>query len=249
MRGAVPKKKGDIFGLRLMRALSKDKNVWRVCIPIVEATVEKALIAVDKVNRWADLIELRADYLKKIHLPPFLENRRKPLIVTHRRKEEGGRYEGEERKRLSVLREAIDLGTDYIDVEFASEKSLLHGFIGNKRGTRVILSFHDFRETPSQKELQRVFDQMVRLGADVIKIVTFARSWADNLTLLSLLPRAKTRKQKIVAFCMGEKGKVSRLFSPMLGAAWTYASLSKVKRSAPGQLTVKELKDVWEKMR
>ena len=232
-----------------MRALSKDKYAWRVCIPIVETTVEKALIAVDKVNRWADLIELRADYLKKIQLTPFLENRRKPFIVTHRRKEEGGRYEGEERKRLIVLQEAIDLGTDYIDVELASEKSLLQGLIRNKRRTQVILSFHDFRKTPSQKELQRLFDQMARLGADVIKIVSFARSWGDNLTLLSLLPMAKTRKQKIVAFCMGEKGKVSRLFSPMLGAAWTYASLSKVKRSAPGQLTVKELKDVWEKMR
>jgi 3-dehydroquinate dehydratase type I len=134
-------------------------------------------------------------------------------------------------------------------VELASEKSLLQGLIRNKRRTQVILSSHDFRKTPSQKELQRLFDQMVGLGADVIKIVSFARSWADNLTILSLLPMAKTRKQKIVAFCMGEKGKVSRFFSSMLGAAWTYASLSKVKSSAPGQLTVKELKDVWEKMR
>jgi len=90
---------------------------------------------------------------------------------------------------------------------------------------------------------------MVGLGADVIKIVSFARSWEDNLAVLSLLPMAKARKQKIVAFCMGEKGKVSRLFSPMLGAEWTYASLSRGKGSAPGQLTVGELKDTWEKIR
>jgi len=223
--------------------------MWRVCIPIVEATVEKALDAVDEVNRWADLIELRADYLKEIELTPFLKNRKKPFIITHRRKEEGGKYKGEERKRLGVLQEAIDLGTDYIDLELASEKSSLQGLIRNKRGTRVVLSFHDFRKTPSQKELHRLFDRMVGLGADVIKIVSFARSWEDNLALLSLLPKAKARKQKIVAFCMGEKGKVSRLFSPMLGAEWTYASLSRGKGSAPGQLTVGELKDTWEKIR
>ena len=222
------------------------RNVGKVCIPIVETTVEKALIAIKEVNRWADLIELRADYLKRVKLSLLLENRRKPFIVTNRRKEEGGKYKGEERKRLTVLQEAIDLGADYIDVELASERSSLQGLIRNKKGTQVILSFHDFRRTPSLKELQSLFGQMVRSGADVIKIVSFARSWEDNLTILSLIPFAKARRRKIVAFCMGEKGKISRLFSPFLGAAWTYASLSRVKASAPGQLTVREMKQVWE---
>ena len=57
------------------------------------------------------------------------------------------------------------------------------------------------------------------------------------------------RKQEIVAFCMGEKGKMSRIFSPIIGAAWTYASLTRDKASAPGQLTVGEVKEIWEKLR
>jgi 3-dehydroquinate dehydratase type I len=232
-----------------MRASSKSKNVGRVCIPIVEATVEKSLIAMKEAEPWADLIELRADYLKQVKLAPLLENRRKPCIVTHRRKEEGGKYKGEERKRLSVLQDAIDLAADYVDVELATKRSFVQGLIRNKGGTHVILSFHDFRRTPSHKELQKLFDRMVRLGADVIKVVSFARSWEDNLTILSLIPFAKARKQEIVAFCMGEKGKVSRLFSPCLGAAWTYASLNKVKASAPGQMTVRQVKGIWERMR
>jgi len=209
----------------------------------------KALIAIKEVNRLADLIELRADYLRGAKLALLLQNRQKPFIVTNRRKEEGGNYKGEERKRLSVLQEAIDLGADYIDVELATERSSLQGLIRNKRGTQVILSFHDFRRTPSGKELQRLFGQMIRLGADVIKIVPFARSWEDNLTILSLIPFAKARRQKIVAFCMGEKGKISRIFSPFLGAAWTYASLNQSRASAPGQLTVRELTDIWKTMR
>jgi 3-dehydroquinate dehydratase type I len=222
------------------------KNMGKICIPIVEATVEKALIAIKKVNRWADLIELRVDYLKRMNLAPLLENRRKPLIVTHRRKEEGGKYKGEERKRLSVLQEAIDLGADYVDVELATERSFLQSLIRNKGGTQVILSFHDFQGTPSLKELQRLCGQMIRLDADVVKIVPFARSWEDNLTILSLIPYAKERRQKIVAFCMGEKGKLSRVFSPFLGAAWTYASLNQSKASAPGQLTVAEVREIWK---
>jgi 3-dehydroquinate dehydratase type I len=232
-----------------MSPSSKGKNVGKVCIPIVETTVEKALIAIEEANRWADLIELRADYLKRMKLALLLENRRKPFIVTNRKKEEGGKYKGEERKRLSVLQEAIELGADYVDVELATERSFLQDLIRNKKGTQVILSFHDFRRTPSVKELQSLFGQMVRLGADVTKIVSFARSSEDNLNILSLVPFAKARRRKIVAFCMGEKGKISRLISPFMGAAWTYASLGGGKASAPGQLTVRELKDIWEKMR
>jgi 3-dehydroquinate dehydratase type I len=223
--------------------------VGKLCIPIVETTMGKALIAIKKANRLTDLIELRVDYLRNARLALLLQNRQKPFIVTNRRKEEGGNYKGEERKRLSVLQEAIDLGADYIDVELATERSSLQGLIRNKRGTQVILSFHDFRRTPSGKELQRLFGQMIRLGADVIKIVPFARSWEDNLTILSLIPFAKARRQEIVAFCMGEKGKISRIYSPFLGAAWTYASLDQGRASAPGQLTVRELTDIWKTMR
>ena len=218
----------------------------KLCIPIVETTAEKALIAIKKVKRWADLIELRVDYLKRVNPAPLLESRQKPLIVTHRRKEEGGKYKGDERKRLSVLQEAIDLGSDYIDIELATERSLLQGLIRNKGGTQVILSFHDFQRTPSLKELQRLCGRMIRLGADVIKIVPHARTWEDNLTILSLIPYARERRQRIVAFCMGEKGNISRVFSPSLGAAWTYASLDRSRASASGQLTVGEMKEIWE---
>ena len=221
----------------------------KLCIPIVETNVGKALIAIKEANRLADLIELRVDYLRNLELPLLLQNRKKPFIVTNRRKEEGGQYRGEERRRLSVLQEAIDLGADYIDVELATQKSWLQDLVKNKRETQVILSFHDFRRTPSLKELQRISWRMIQLGADVIKVVPFARSWEDNLNILSLILFAKERKQKIVAFCMGEKGKLSRIFSPLLGAAWTYASLNQSRTSAPGQLTAQELKDIWGKLR
>jgi len=208
-----------------------------------------ALIAIKEANRLADLIELRVDYLRNVKLVLLLQNRKKPFIVTNRKKEEGGQYAGEERKRLGLLQEAIDLGADYIDVELTTERSLFRDLLRNKRGTQVILSFHDFRRTLSLKELQRLFDQMIQLGANVIKIVPFARSWEDNLSILSLIPFAREERQKIVAFCMGEKGKPSRIFSPLLGAAWTYASLNQRRISAPGQLTARELTNIWKKMR
>ncbi len=89
---------------------------------------------------------------------------------------------------------------------------------------------------------------MMGWGAEVVKVVPFARSFEDNLKVLSLIPYARERKQKIVAFCMGEKGKMSRIFAPLMGAAWTYASSARQKASAPGQLTARELKEMWERL-
>ena len=227
----------------------RGKDQIKICVPIVETTVEMAIEAIKEANSLADLIELRVDYLKEPELAPFMKNRKKPFIITNRRKEEGGRYRGDEQERFRILKEAVELGAEYVDVEIRSRRSLLRDLIENKKRTKMILSFHDFQETPPQKELRRLCDRMNQLGADVVKIVTFAKSWEDNLQVLSLIPFARKKKQEIVTFCMGEKGKMSRIFAPFMGTAWTYASLSGDKTSAPGQITVGEMKEIWKKLR
>ena len=232
-----------------MKRSLKDEGLGRICIPIAETTMKDAIKAIKEANRFADLIELRMDYLRKPGLAILLQDRQKPFIVTNRRKEEGGQYWVNERRRVRILEEAIDLGAEFVDVEFEAKRSWLRDFIANKKGTRIILSSHDFQGTPSLKELRKLCGRMTRWGADIVKIVTFARSWEDNLLILSLIPYARKRGQEIVAVCMGERGKMSRIFAPLMGAAWTYVALNKNRTSAPGQLTIQELKKIWEKLR
>lgn len=220
----------------------------KVCVPIVETTVEKARRSIEKVQRLADLIELRIDYLEKPRIKPLLLGNDVPFIVTNRRREEGGRYGSDEASRLCLLEEAIDLGVDFIDVEWSTRRSLLQRLFKRKEGTRIILSFHDFRGTPSRSKLESIRRQMLEYGADVTKIVTLSHTYEDNLKTLSLIPRAREKGQPIVAFCMGEKGRMSRLFAPVMGAAWTYGCMEKDRTSAPGQLTISEMKEIWEKM-
>jgi len=221
----------------------------RICVSIVETTAGKALGAIKEADRVADLIELRTDYLSEPRLKPLMLGRKRPFVVACRPKEERGKYSGDEGKRFGILQEAVTLGAEYVDVEVRSARGPVKDLIKNKGRSRIILSFHDYRGTPSRKELTRLFDRMHRMGADIVKIVTLADSWEDNLSVLSLIPYARNRKQEILAFCMGEKGKMSRIFSPWMGGAWTYASLRKNRASAPGQLTVLEMKSVWEKLR
>ena len=224
-----------------------------MCICIAENSLEGARAAIDRAIPHADLIEIRADYLAEPDLVPILTQRTKPFIVTNRRKEEGGRFEGEERKRLQILIQAMDQGADYIDVEMGSEEVLLQSLIEEQRRncekTELLLSYHDFRETPSSPALYDLFDRMIEIKAKIVKIVTFAQSYEDNLRILSLIPYAKKRGQEIIAFCMGEKGKVSRVLAPMMGAAWVYASWNHGRGSAPGQLTAQELRELWRQLK
>ena len=147
----------------------------------------------------------------------------------------------------------MDLGADYIDVEVESDEAFLQPLIDEQRRNRdrteLVLSYHDFRETPSSPALYDLFDRMAEIKAEIVKIVTFAHCYEDNLRILSLIPYAKERGQEIIAFCMGEKGKVSRILAPMMGAVWVYASSSHGRGSAPGQLTAPELREWWRQLK
>ncbi len=226
---------------------NKDRN-W-ICAIVVERTTGKALKSIQVAGPVADLIELRIDYLKDPDLPSLLKKRPKPFIITNRRLEEGGRFCGGEKERLRILKEAIDFGAEYVDIEVNTEKSLLQNLMANKRMTKIILSFHDFQKTPSENELKEIYHRMVQWNPDYIKIVTLALSWEDNLRMLSLIPYAIERRQGIIAFCMGQRGSMSRIFSPLMGAAWTYASLEPHKTSAPGQLTIHKMNEIWGRLK
>ena len=210
--------------------------------------MEEAIRAIEEAERQADLMEIRMDYLNGPVLDPFLALEKKPFIVTHRRREEGGRYRGDERKRREVLHQAVQSGVSYVDAEIATEESFLAQLMANRRKTRLILSFHDFKKTSSATELRGLLEGMIPFRPEVVKIVTMARSFEDNCNILPLIPYALKRKQKIVAFCMGEKGKMNRIFPPLMGAAWTYASLNRQRASAPGQLTALGLRETWERL-
>ena len=73
-------------------------------------------------------------------------------------------------------------------------------------------------------------------------MVALAQEPEDNLRLLSLIPQARAAGREIIAFCMGPVGNWSRVAAPLLGSFLTFAPFTKKGASAPGQLTVNEVK-------
>ena len=218
-----------------------------ICIPIVAGTTEAALAQMDRALPLADILELRIDQMGDVDLEQLLNGKQtdKGILVTNRRGDEGGGFSGSERERIELLKDAVALGADYIDIEASTERHLIRELVAqiakHPGRTKWIISSHDLSGTPSEKTLHKRFNACSKTGADIVKIVTHAHTMEDNLRVLGLIPYARQKGQAIIALCMGGQGKISRVMAPLLGAYWSYASLEKGAESAPGQLTIEEL--------
>jgi 3-dehydroquinate dehydratase type I len=220
-----------------------------ICVPVLAESNREAVRMMKRGFASADMVELRLDRISRPVLPALMKAREGSLLITNRRKEEGGFFKGSERDRVNLLVEAVNLGADYVDVEASTGKRwigrLKDEIEGNGAATRMIISHHNFQRTPSWGGLVRRLDACRAYGAHAVKIVTFANSAEDNLRVLRLIPRSRAEGQPIIAFCMGPRGRISRLLAPALGSFITYASLRREAESAPGQFTVAEMRKMW----
>jgi 3-dehydroquinate dehydratase type I len=112
--------------------------------------------------------------------------------------------------------------------------------------TKVILSMHHHDGTPGASDLAGILKGCAATGADVVKIVTMATTWADNLRVLNLIPKAHDQGLEIIAFCMGSYGRISRVLSNLMGGYLTFVSLERGEESAAGQIPVQEMKKILE---
>ncbi|MBI4384737.1 MAG: shikimate dehydrogenase [Nitrospinae bacterium] len=214
-----------------------------ICVPIVSPSMKESLADIAAAREFADIIELRVDLMQDFDLPALLKAAGRPCIVTNRTKLEGGQFRGTEELRVRVLRQAIDAGADFIDIEASTPRHLLKSVLESKGSSRTILSYHDFTRTPDR--LETLYEMMRELPADVLKIVVYATDINDNLAVFDLLKRASRDGRRLISFCMGEKGEISRILSPLMGGFLTFGSLDAGKESAPGQIPAERLKDVY----
>lgn len=221
-----------------------------ICISIVPATNGEALALVERALSLAELVELRIDRIEKPDLPRLLHAGRERILVTNRRRDEGGFFASCENRRMALLHEAVDLDARLVDIEARTGPravSDLAGAIRAKGGkTMLIVSHHDMKGTPTKRTLERRLNSCRMLGADIVKIVTLAHTAEDNLRVLGIIPQALKMGQDITAFCMGEKGRLSRVAAPLLGACLSYAGLEDGAESAPGQLTADRMRAVLD---
>ncbi len=209
-----------------------------ICVAISECNLETCLSVLDTVQMAEIRLDLNNFTPDEIHK---IFSHQTPTIATCRPDKKGYEFQ------LRQLSLAIESGANYVDIEIEADKKQLESIceIAKKHGCKVIISYHNFENTPELKDLYGIMDQCYLLEADVAKIVTLSNSNADNARLLSLYGREKP----LVAFGMGKKGKITRIVAPFLGAEFTFAAMDDGEFTAPGQIRFSKMKMILEKLK
>lgn len=216
----------------------------KVCVTIAASSPAKVHSELKRALAKSDYAELRLDFLKPSQIPFCLTLVRRHLnrcVCTLRPTTEGGKFSGSEKERISILKLISEFNPYLLDVEYNTLKKNkeLEKYLKNTK-TGILVSWHDFSKTPNEQILRSMFKKMSRFSNNV-KIVTTAKNISDMIRVLSLY-KFRTRKINLIAFAMGDYGRISRILCTKLGSPYTYVSLG--KPVAPGQFSLKEIKHI-----
>jgi len=216
---------------------------YKTCASIAEKTPKRLKQTLTKALKKSDYAEIRFDFLNPNLVPDALQQIKKDLrkcVCTLRPISEGGKFSGSEKNRISIIKLIAEYNPFLLDIEFNTliKNKNLRRYLKNT-GTDILVSWHNFKQTPCISVLKKKLAQMKKFSNN-IKIVTIAKSVNDATRVLSLY---KNNNTKLIAFSMGNYGKISRILCLFLGSPYTYASLG--KPIAPGQFSVDEVKSIF----
>ena len=209
-----------------------------ICTVIRTKSVKKLLESFSEAQKKADLTEIWFDEFSKQKLPEIVEQvlskKKRPII-----------YKSLSEDNLEIV---VQKNIDYIDLDVNVSKKILKKVKKLNPKTKIIISFHDFKKTPSSKELRKIAKKIKAKGADIIKMATMAKSFSDSLRMLSILDELTQKKQKAICICMGKEGEITRITGHLFGNFLMYAPLNEKEKTAKGQLTIDQLKKCHSKL-
>ena len=164
-------------------------------------------------------------------------------VATCRRKAFGGAFLGSAREQIAILVAAAQAGCALVDIEVETAEELGEVALETLRaaGAAVIVSWHDFTETP---DLEAVYARMQPFAPDLYKLVPTAGSLRDSLRVIDLLER-HGGSGNVIAMAMGFKGMLTRVVGPRYGSVFTFAAAHGRGGTAPGQVSVRTMRELY----
>ncbi len=226
-----------------------------ICLPLVGKSKAKVLEEATVLSALRpDLLEWRIDACEQVGsreqcVSTLSELRRCigdiPLLFTCRIDKEGGLQKIGQDERLNLYIAAMASGdVDIVDVELCNGQEFIQIIKEAAQANKVklILSYHNFKETPSESFIYAKLVEAQNAGADIAKLAVMPKNHRDVLTLLTATNRARNESIQgpVVAMSMGAEGVVSRLAGGLFGSDITFAV--GLQASAPGQIPIEELR-------
>lgn len=147
-----------------------------------------------------------------------------------------------DQERTALLKAAIDGGAKWVDIEIESDNVYTTELVAyaKQKGCKVIISYHNYDETPSLKELNTIVDGCKAKGAELVKLACQVNHVSDNGRLMGLY----AFDIPILVLGMGPVGMITRIAALKMGAPFTFVKTPGIQATAPGQLGEAEVKDI-----
>ncbi len=207
-----------------------------ICISISQESRRFALVDMHNAGPQCDLLEVRMDrFDNAANIGDLLASKPRPVIMTCRRGEDGGDWQGNETERLALLRQCIVSKADYVEIELDVADQ-----IPPRPPTKRVISYTNLMETPD--DLPAVYAQALTKGPDVIKLVVPVHTPEAVWPVVQIL--AKSAAPTVVVG-LGKPGLMLALLARKMGAPWTYAALERGMEAHHEQPTVADLLEVY----
>lgn len=221
----------------------------KICVPITPRTWEELIEEAGRAaaEPAAQIVEWRADWYHDLcregSIVQALAQLKRilgeiPVLFTIRSREEGGEISLSDSQYKSLICQAIQGEANAVDAELSRGEDIVEELIryAHEHHVPVIVSSHDFMQTPSKKEMISRLYAMHRMGADICKLAVMPRTPADVLLLLEATCTLRQIEPDIllITMSMGQTGVVSRISGETFGSVLTFGTVGKA--SAPGQI-------------
>ncbi|HTV81189.1 MAG TPA: shikimate dehydrogenase [Acidobacteriaceae bacterium] len=224
-------------------------RIGKICVAITGASPAEMLRNAEEISRENHFVEFRLDYLANpaAALPKirqFLYERSEvTAIATCRRAATGGKFKGTIAAELEILEKAALAGCHLIDLELQSAEHMKPAQMQRlrSRGAALIISYHDFEST---RDLDRIFERIHPFQPEFVKIVSTAKTLADNVTMMRFLDRRRD-EANLIGISMGDQGTISRVLGLRAGSVFTFASAHAGEETGPGQIDARTLRETW----
>ena len=246
-------------------------NKGKICISVCAATADELIGQIKRAENLADVVEIRFDCLEENQFDSALEKIsnfkfEKPFLATFRPKDKlskfvYGKFINKEagQKQQTAFKDRINLWKKILSVGKAEsldfEDDLFFAFMMSDpfekeiiQKYQIIFSYHDFSN--EQKELNLEYELLSAsdefdVKCDIIKIAAQADDITDSIPIWQLLKIAKSENKQVIPIAMGESGKWTRILGLANGAPMTYAALDSGKETAPGQISARDLIEIY----
>jgi len=224
-------------------------RIGKICVAIIGSTPAEMIEKAADAARENHFLEFRLDYLEKPltalpKLKQFLYERSEiTAVATCRRASTGGKFKGTIAAELEILEKAATSGFHLVDLEIETAHAIKHAQLDKLRGhgAGLIISHHDFNAT---KDLDGVFERIRPYEPEFIKIVSTAKTLADNVTMMHFLERTRDLAS-VVGICMGDQGIISRVLGLRAGSVFTFAAANIGEETGPGQISARTLNETY----